>query len=153
MYETNINNQVAVNTGVGHTERFSVPRIVQQGGGWGPMECSNSVDMLGRMCTVHGQGCPPLPLQEHGQGVTLGHGGRHSRHWAVWKQISPSKYCPELRVHGSPMQAVSKDKYLGDIISNDGTNKENIRARVSKGMGILANKLSWECHTRGYKLS
>ena len=36
------------------------------------------------------------------------------------------------------MQVVSKDKYLGDIISNDGTNTENIRARVSKGMGILS---------------
>ena len=36
------------------------------------------------------------------------------------------------------MQVVSKDKYLGDIISNDGTNTENISARVSKGMGMLS---------------
>ena len=28
IYETNVNNQVAVNTGVGQTERFSVQRIV-----------------------------------------------------------------------------------------------------------------------------
>ena len=54
VYETNVNNLVAVNTGVGETERFEVSRIVQQGGSWGPMECSNAVDMLGRRCRDRG---------------------------------------------------------------------------------------------------
>ena len=54
IYETNVNNQVAVNTGVGQTERFSVQRIVQQGGGWGPMECSNTIDTLGKRCRDRG---------------------------------------------------------------------------------------------------
>ena len=54
IYETNVNNLVAVNTGVGLTERVSIPRIVQQGGGWGPMECSNSVDTLGKRCKSRG---------------------------------------------------------------------------------------------------
>ena len=38
VYETNVNNLVAVNTGVGQTDRVSIPCNVQQGGGWGPME-------------------------------------------------------------------------------------------------------------------
>ena len=54
VYETNVSNLVAVNTGVGQTERVDIPRIVQQGGGWGPMECSNSVDTLGKRCHARG---------------------------------------------------------------------------------------------------
>ena len=41
---------MAVNTPVGLTDRFSVNDIVQQGGGWGPIECSVSIDKLGRSC-------------------------------------------------------------------------------------------------------
>ena len=54
IYQTNVNNQVAVNTGVGQTQRFPVNRIVQQGGGWGPMECSNTIDTLGKRCRDRG---------------------------------------------------------------------------------------------------
>ena len=39
IYQTNVNNLVAVNTPEGQTERVNMPQIVQQGGGWGPMEC------------------------------------------------------------------------------------------------------------------
>jgi hypothetical protein len=46
-----MNNLVAVNTPVGQTDRVNMPQIVQQGGGWGPMECSISIDKLGRMST------------------------------------------------------------------------------------------------------
>ena len=49
-----------------------------------------------------------------------------------------SAMCPELRVHGVPMENVKSDKYLGDIIAADGSNSENIRNRVSKGNGIIA---------------
>ena len=35
------------------------------------------------------------------------------------------------------MKAVKSDTYLGDIISSDGKNTENIRNRVSKGIGIV----------------
>ena len=51
IYQTNINNLLAVNTPVGQTDRVNMPQIVQQGGGWGPMECSISIDKLGRICS------------------------------------------------------------------------------------------------------
>ena len=51
VYELNRVNLVAVNTPVGQTERVNLPKIVQQGGGWGPMECSVSIDKIGRLCT------------------------------------------------------------------------------------------------------
>ena len=38
IYQTNVDNLIAVNTPVGQTDRVNMPKIVQQGGGWGPME-------------------------------------------------------------------------------------------------------------------
>ena len=38
------------------------------------------------------------------------------------------------------MHNEDNEKYLGDIVTNDGKNKKNIRARVNKGRGI-ANDL------------
>ena len=54
VYETNVRNMVAVNTGVGQTDRVAIPQIVQQGGGWGPMQCTNSVYTLGKRCKKRG---------------------------------------------------------------------------------------------------
>ena len=45
--------------------------------------------------------------------------------------------CPQLKVHGSVMEAVQEDMYLGDIISSDGKNKKNVEKRISKGLGII----------------
>ena len=48
LFESNRDNLVAVNTAVGITSRINIPKIVQQGGTWGPCLCSNSVDTLGK---------------------------------------------------------------------------------------------------------
>ena len=51
VYQTNVavNNNVAVNTGVGQTSRVNIPEIVTQGGTWGPMMCSNTID-IAKLC-------------------------------------------------------------------------------------------------------
>ena len=54
IYESNVENLVAVNTPVGQTDRVNIPTIVQQGSGWGPMECSVSMDKLGKKCKERG---------------------------------------------------------------------------------------------------
>ena len=171
IYETNVNNSVAVNTAVGQTERFKVPRIVQQGGGWGPMECSNSVDMLGKICKTRGihqyvyknsAKILPLSMVDNLVGISecsnksislntfinthiemkklkfhtpdaAGKSKCHTMHIGKSRDL-----CPELRVHGTVMERVTSDTYLGDIISVDGSNSENIRNRVSKGNGIIS---------------
>ena len=51
VYEANRTNLVAVNTPVGLTDRVNMPEIVQQGSGFGPIQCSVSIDKLGRQCT------------------------------------------------------------------------------------------------------
>ena len=46
--------------------------------------------------------------------------------------------CPELKVHGTVMESVTEDSYLGDILSSDGKNKKNVEKRISKGLGIIS---------------
>ena len=55
IYETSKVNLVAVKTAVGLTERQDFPRIVQQGGTWGPTLCSNSIDTIGKKCRDRGE--------------------------------------------------------------------------------------------------
>ena len=50
LYESSRENYVSVKTTVGLTPRVNMPRIVMQGGSWGPMQCSNSIDKLGKDC-------------------------------------------------------------------------------------------------------
>ena len=45
--------------------------------------------------------------------------------------------CSILKVHGTIMKDVESDTYLGDVISSDGKNTENIKSRISKGLGII----------------
>ena len=72
LYESNRDNLVAVNTEVGMTERVSIPKIVQQGGTWGPALCFNTVYTIGKKCRDRGGAL--LQVHEHCQGVALGHG-------------------------------------------------------------------------------
>ena len=55
IFEANRYNQVAINTGVGQTDRIEIPRIVMQGGTWGPLKCSNSIDKIGKKCHERGE--------------------------------------------------------------------------------------------------
>ena len=45
---------VAVNTSVGQTDRVNIPEIVTQGGTWGPMLCSNTIDTVGKFASENG---------------------------------------------------------------------------------------------------
>ena len=46
---------VAVKTAAGLTQRINIPSIVQQGGTWGSMLCSNSLDTIGKKCRDRGE--------------------------------------------------------------------------------------------------
>ena len=48
---------MAIKTAVGMTERVGIPDIVQQGGTWGSMLCSNSIDTIGKKCRDRGVHC------------------------------------------------------------------------------------------------
>ena len=54
LYKINQDNYVAVNTAVGQTERVNMKNIVMQGGKWGPLKCSNTMDKIGKKCVSKG---------------------------------------------------------------------------------------------------
>ena len=45
---------MAVNTALGQTDRVQIKNIVMQGGKWGPLQCSNSMDKVGKNCAESG---------------------------------------------------------------------------------------------------
>ena len=47
-----------------------------------------------------------------------------------------ARMCPLLKAHTTEMEIVTEEKYVGDIISNDGKHTKNIKLRRSKGIGI-----------------
>ena len=53
-----------------------------------------------------------------------------------------SKICPKLEVHGTEMIEVDYDTYLGDKVSGDGKNTRNIKKRISKGLGIISDRMN-----------
>ena len=172
LYEASKKNLVAINTAVGLTERVPVDKIVQQGGTWGPLLCSNSMDTLGKKIRdkegpsyLYKGTVRVLPLAMVDDinaisrcgidSITLNtfintqielkrlkfhqqhnHEGRTKCH--VLHIGGNKSRCSDLKVHGTPMEAVEHDTYLGDIISNDGKNKLNIEKRISKGLGIIS---------------
>ena len=50
--------------------------------------------------------------------------------------------CEDIKVHNSTGNKVNKEKYIGDIIANDGSNDENIKERMNKGYGIVNEIIS-----------
>ena len=172
LYEANKTNKVAIKTSVGITNRVNMPTIVQQGGTWGSLLCSNSIDTFGKKCRdgkkniyLYKNTAKILPLAfvDDLNGISKcgaesidlnifmntqielkklkfhtndkkGNSKCHKMH--IGKSVGK---CPTLKVHGTIMQEVTEDRYLGDIISSDGKNTKNIKDRISKGIGIISN--------------
>ena len=157
-------------TAVGLTRRVNIPRVVQQGGTWGSMLCSNSIDTIGRKCRDRGEHfylyketARILPLAMVDDLIGISRCGFESLalNTFITSQIefkklrfhtpdsngktkchklhigSKHKDCLDLKVHGTLMEEVKQDTYLGDILSSDGKNTANIKNRVSKGLGIV----------------
>ena len=171
VYELNRNNYVAVNTPVGITDRVNMPDIVQQGGGWGPIECSVAIDSIGRDCLksnknlyAYKDSVKVMPLAMMDDLLAVAPCGLESVVMNTYINVhielkklrfhtvnekgeskchklhvgKKSEFCPTLRVHGTEMQAVNADNYLGDIVSSGGSHKLNIRNRIAKGYGKIA---------------
>ena len=148
-----------------------MPNIVQQGGTWGPLSFSSSIDTIGKKCKIRNQHFYmykkrtkifPLAFIDDLNGIskcgreskalntylnaqvemkklrfhTIGKNGKSK---CVKIHIGKHNHnCPTLRVHGTVMQEVNEEMYLGDILSSDGKNSKNIKNRISKGIGIIS---------------
>ena len=51
---------------------------------------------------------------------------------------SANQFCPNLKADYASMPKVSEEKYLGDIVSCDGTISKTIKLRESKGTGAIS---------------
>ena len=170
IYEMNKESFVAVKTAVGLTDRTIISKSVMQGGKWGPLKCSNTMDKIGKRCSETGEHLytyknkvKVLPLAMIDDLLAINTCGTKSLslnlminskieakklrfHIPDQKgkskcnviHIGKAKICQELKVHGFPVGKVKNDTYLGDIISNDGTNKLNTDARIAKGLGLVS---------------
>ena len=171
LYKLSEENHVAVNTAHGLTKRMNIPQIVQQGGTWGPVMCSNTIDCIGKKLWKRGERCYlyknvvnilPLAMMDDISAISKCGNDSLILNTYINTQIEMKKlrfhvpdsrgntkchklhvgrssaHCPQLKVHGTPMQEVEDDEYLGDVISHDGKNKKNIQKRVSKGMGAIS---------------
>ena len=169
VFQSSKKNLVSINTAVGPTERVNIPEIAQQGGTWGPMMCSNSIDMVGKHAKENNQFylyknlVRIIPLAMVDDLLAAANCGFDSieMNTSINKIIElkklkfhipeekkkskchfmhigkDSKICPGMKVHGRNADKVSQAVYLGDVISQDGSNSSNVKDRVSKGMGII----------------
>ena len=61
---------------------------------------------------------------------------------AVTNDITGEVEIEDICTGDVTMEETSEEKYLGDLISTDGRNLKNIKARISKGKGIVKKILT-----------
>ena len=158
--------KVAVKTPWGSTtERVELQKIEMQGTVLAPLKASIQLDTLGKDCFETGEGlfkykgCVNLPplimiddilaISSCGNDSVKMNAIVHSKIDSKQLMFGPKKCfklhignkcqstCPTLKVHNQVMATVEKEKYLGDILSNDGKININIQERQNKGTGYV----------------
>ena len=161
VYLNNKENNIAVNTAFGLSERTEINNILTQGSVWGPLSCSSQVDTIGKESVSRGTNLyrykklvnvmqlamvdDLLDVKECGmesvasnvfvvkklEMCRLKFGKKKCHKFHVGKKC---QFCPVLQVHGEDIDIVSQDKYLGDIVS------ETIQADGSNSKNVAARK-------------
>ena len=164
LYESNKVNMVAVKTGAGLTDRTNIPCIVQQGGTWGSMLCSNSIDTIGKKCRNRGEHIYlykkkarilPLAFVDDLNGISKC--GKESLALNIFltTQIELKKLkfhvpdksgktkCHKMHI-GRKSESCPTLKVHGTIMPDvtedvylDGKITKNVKSRISKGLGII----------------
>ena len=167
VYQNNCNNLVSVKTPFGLTERTDINKIVTQGGVWGPIQCSNQIDKLGKECLAENKHLftykgvvkvPPLAMIDDILAVALCGMKSVATNTFINTKIEIKKllfstpkcghihvgkcnpFCPDLEVHGETVSKSKEEKYLGDIVAETlaNCNSKNTDTRKNKGIGIVA---------------
>ena len=165
IYESNKMNQVAIKTPVGLTDRVALPTIVAQGSSLGPTMASVHTDKIGKeeldskkylykykgevevpslamvddVATVAKCGIESIEVNAYINAkielkkLTLNSDKCHKIHVG---KCNP--FCPTLKAHNDDMEEVIDEKYLGDIVTNNGKNNKNIKSRCGKLIGVIS---------------
>ena len=162
LFLENRNAQVAVKTPGGLSNRVNIKNIIMQGSVWGSLCCVVLMDKLGKLVYSNPKllyyykgvvACPPLQMVDDVLGVqkcspTSTYLNTVINTFMELEKLSLSKTkchkihtgklnkdCPTLKVHGTAMAESKSEKYLGDIIHQNGTPKPNLARRLSRGWG------------------
>ena len=140
-----------------------------QGSVWGPLCCTSTMDKIGQKAYKSGSplytykglvSIPPLGMVD--DEITMAKCSFQStktnsfmNNFAEMKKleygvkkchkmhIGPKTIiCEDIRVHNEIGTKVERDKYVGDIISRDGSNLEKIKERCDKGFSIINEIIS-----------
>ena len=163
-------SQVAVKTPWGSlTERITLEKLEMQGTVPAPLKASVQLDTLGKECIEKNEGlfkykqCINItPLIMIDDVLAISNCGNDSvkMNAIIQSKIDTKQLmfgtkkcfklhigqknkstCPTLKVHGKVMETVERERYLGDILSNDSKINHNIHDRQSKGFGYV-NQIS-----------
>ena len=169
IYEGNKECFLSVKTPTGQTKRIVINETVMQGSVWGPLCCTTTMDKIGQKAYKTGSALymykgmvsiPPLGMVD--DELTIAECGANATITnAIINSFTESKklkfgikkcnkmhigedtlVCEDIRVHDSVGKTVLQDKYVGDVLENNGSNKANIKERLDKGYGIVNEILS-----------
>ena len=156
---------VKVKTPVGNTEAFQLNRIEMQGTVTAPIKCAVQIDTLGKNSYTYGTGLykyrdscsvPALGMIDDIAGVSECNANSIILNSMINAKIESKKLefnlkkcvnlhigpleenCQELKVHQTKMQNKKEQKYLGDLISNSGSNDANIKERCKIGQSAIS---------------
>ena len=169
IYEGNKECMISVKTPNGQTERVRINEIIMQGSVWGPLCCTSTMDKIGKKAYKTGSPLytykgmvtiPPLGMVD--DEITMAKCSVESTRtnsfmntFAEMKKLEfgvkkcnkmhvgpKTTLCTDIKVHNDIGKKVDSDKYVGDILSSNGSNSEKIKERCDKGFGIINDIIS-----------
>ena len=172
LFLENKNAKIAVKTSTGISERDSIQNIVMQGTVWGSLMCTVTMDKLGKLIYNNNnllykyKGTVDIPslgmvddimsIQECSEKVVMTNSVVNAfieskklkfsdskcNRIHVSKKNIKTKDCPVIKVHEATMNDAIKEKYLGDIVHENGKVKHTIEDRRNKGFAIVSEILA-----------
>ena len=169
IYEGNKECFLSVKAPTGLTKRVKIEEIVMQGSVWGPLCCTSTMDKIGKKAYRSGSplytykglvSVPPLGMVD--DEITMAKCSVDSTKTNTFMNtftemkklefgikkchkmhVGPeTNLCEDIKVHEGIGTKVVTDKYVGDIIANDGSNTEKIKERCDRGFGIINDIMS-----------
>ena len=162
LFKENVNAQVAVKTASGTTDKTTISEVVMQGTVWGSLMCTSTMDTLGKLAykmphnLYNYKGVPVPPLGMVDDVICVTNVENTTRMNTLINTFIESKKlrlsetkcsrihigkghdnCPKLKVHEHDMQEAQKEKYLGDIVDENGKIEATIDNRKKRGQGAI----------------
>ena len=165
LYEETKSAMIAIKTSSGLTEREAIENIIMQGTVFGSLICTTVMDKLAKLFYKDEKllykykkvvDRPVLGMVDDVLSVTKCSESSVILNATIVSFMELNKLklathkcgkihigkkcnnCPKLYVHGEEMKESKSEKYLGDVISEDGTLDETIKSRKLKGYSYIS---------------